>query len=88
MLKKILVAVAMIATSASPALAQADLVCDQDGLQALEAEIAQITDLQRQNEAKEALTKAKAALAANDTESCKLHMGEVTTAAKPKSDPM
>lgn len=87
MLKKILVAAAMFAAPTFPAFAQADLICDQDGLDALEAEIAQIEDLERQNVANEALAEARAALAANDIEGCKLQMGKVTTEAMPQSDP-
>ncbi|ASY66999.1 putative SIGNAL PEPTIDE protein (plasmid) [Sinorhizobium sojae CCBAU 05684] len=88
MLKKLLVAAALCAGPVSPVFAQADLICDQDGLQALEAEIAQIEDLQRKSQAEQALAEARAALAANDIDNCKLHMGEVTTAAKPQSDPL
>ncbi len=88
MLKKFFVAAALCAAPVSPVFAQADLICDQDGLQALEAEIAQIEDLQRKSRAEEALAKARTALAANDIDDCKLHMGEVTTAAKPQSDPL
>ncbi|OHV80976.1 hypothetical protein [Ensifer sp. LCM 4579] len=88
MLKKFIVTAALCTAPMSPVFAQADLICDQDGLKALEAEIAQIEDLQRKNRAEEALAAARTSFAANDIDACKLHMGEVTTAAKPLSDPL
>ncbi|APG91630.1 hypothetical protein [Sinorhizobium americanum] len=83
MFKKLLVAAAISAACVSPALAQADLVCDQAGMTKLETDVGQITDSGRKEMAQKELIMAKEALAANDQEKCKTHMANAMKGKDP-----
>jgi hypothetical protein len=83
MLTRILVAAALSAVVSSPVLAQADIVCDQAAMTRLETDIGQFTDATRKDFAEKELAMAKEALAANDTEKCKVHMANALKGGSP-----
>jgi hypothetical protein len=83
MLTRILVAAALSAAVSSPVLAQADIVCDQAAMTRLETDIGQFTDATRKDFAEKELAMAKEALAANDTEKCKVHMANALKGGSP-----
>lgn len=68
-------ALALIAAMATPVMAQSDIVCDAGAVTKAEQEIGQISDGAKKIEATKELTMAKEALAANDLEKCKSHLG-------------
>ncbi|OHV78035.1 hypothetical protein [Ensifer sp. LCM 4579] len=76
MLTRILIACALSAGFASPVFAQADIICDQDGLSEVETKIGAFTDLTRKDYAEKKLAEARQAFAANDTDACKTHMAD------------
>jgi hypothetical protein len=83
MLKKMFAAAAISAVCASPAFSQADIVCDQAGMTKLETDVGQITDSGKKEMAQKELAMAKEALAANDQEKCKTHMGNAMKGQDP-----
>ncbi|MCA1491774.1 hypothetical protein [Sinorhizobium alkalisoli] len=74
MLTRFLIAGALSAAFVSPVFAQADMICDQDGLSKVETEVGAFTDATRKDYAEKELAMAKEAMAANDAEKCKTHM--------------
>lgn len=68
-------ALAFVAAIVTPAMAQTDIVCDAAAITKAEEGIGQISDGAKKIEATKELTMAKEAMAANDLEKCKSHLG-------------
>ncbi|MBP1883553.1 hypothetical protein [Sinorhizobium mexicanum] len=75
MILKSVATLAFIAALAAPALAQTDVVCDAAAIAKAEQQISQISDGAKKVESAKELTMAKEAMAANDLEKCKSHLG-------------
>ncbi|OOG71262.1 hypothetical protein BLJAPNOD_05819 [Ensifer sp. M14] len=72
---KYLCAAAMVFGLTTPAFSQADIVCDTASLTKLETDASSISDGAKKIEATKEIGMAKEAMAANDMEKCKSHMG-------------
>ncbi|KOF12900.1 hypothetical protein AC244_32970 [Ensifer adhaerens] len=72
---KYLYAAAMVFGLATPAVSQSDIVCDEASLTKLESEVNSISDGAKKIEVTKEVGMAKDAMAANDMEKCKSHMG-------------
>ncbi|KSV62254.1 hypothetical protein [Sinorhizobium sp. Sb3] len=75
MIMKSVATLAFVGVLATPALAQTDIVCDAAAIAKAEQQIAQISDGAKKVESTKELTMAKDAMAANDLEKCKSHLG-------------
>ncbi|KQU96036.1 MULTISPECIES: hypothetical protein [Ensifer] len=75
MLLRSVAAIVFVAAAVTPAVAQQDIVCDEASIMKLEQGLGQIPDGAKKIESAKEITMAKEAMAANDIEKCKSHLG-------------